>query len=207
MEQNKEIFYVYKSEKEKTDIIIKNVLIMLSNRIYINERGEKHSLLSLNEAPKKLEDKGNNTYVIRTDNGDDYAIKIMFQTITTIGKQSVISDFLGEYASYHKIIIARDFSNKIAEFITHHHAHTQIFKESALLENIIDYYDQPKFEILSPSEKQRFLNEYNVTKYSAKKMNKNDPIARYYALKKGDVVRIIRSSPVSGESIDYRMVN
>lgn len=206
MEPDREIFSVNKSETEKVNIITKNVMIMLSNRIYIDKNGNKHPLITLKDA-NKLKDKGNNTYVIQADNGDNYAIKIIFQPVTTIGKQSIISDFLGEYASYHKIIIARDFSNKISDFITRHHLNTQIFKESALLENIIDHYDQPKFEILSPSEKQQFFKEYNVTKYSVKKMNLNDPVARYYALKKGDIIRIIRPSPVSGESIDYRMIN
>ena len=84
---------------------------------------------------------------------------------------------------------------------------TQIFKENTLLSNLIDYRDQPKFELLSPTEMDQFKLEYNATDYTTKKMLKTDPIAKYYALHKGDIIRIIRPSPTAGQSIDYRIVS
>ena len=46
MEENKNIFIVIKSDSEKTKIIIKNIIIMLKNRIYIDKSGNKQPLLS-----------------------------------------------------------------------------------------------------------------------------------------------------------------
>ena len=205
MEPNKSLFIVLKSDSEKLKTILYNVQLMLSNRIYIDSKGDKKPLFDLAGADKKTEDRGDGTYVIKTNNGDQYAIKIIFQKITSTGKQSVVVDFFRDYGnSYKKIIIARDFNNKILDYMTKHR--TQIFQEHSMLSNIIDYIDQPKFELLSPKEMKMFREEYNSTDYTTKKMRLIDPITRYYALQVGDIIRIIRPSPTCGEEIDYRVV-
>ncbi len=204
MEENKTLFSVYKIESEKTKIILENVLKMLGNRIYIDKSGQKHAVVTGTDVEKLFEDRGEGTYVVKANNGDNYAVKIIFQKISATGKQSVISEFFREYANYRKIIIARDFNNKITDYVSKQQ--TQIFKESTLLEDIISHRDQPKFEVLSPKEVEQFKQEYNATDYTTKKMLKADPVAKYFALKKGDIVRIIRPSPMSGNAIDYRII-
>lgn len=204
MEQNRNLFSVYKTEAEKITIIIKNTLIMLGNRIYIDKDGIKQSLLNPETATKKVTDQGDGTFIVKANNGENYAIKIIFQRIAATGKQSIISDFFQEYAKYKKIIIARDYNNKIADYVTKQH--TQIFREATMLQDLIKYRDQPKFELLSPLEIEQFKKEYNATDYTTKKMLRNDPVAKYFALKKGDILRIIRPSPTSGEAIDYRII-
>ena len=83
----------------------------------------------------------------------------------------------------------------------------QIFRESALSQDIISQRDQPKFELLNPKEMDQIKAEYNITDYTIEKIMKNDPITKYFALKKGDMIRIIRASPTSGEAIGYRIVS
>lgn len=202
MEPNKTLFSVIKTESQKLEIILQNVLLMLSNRIYIDKNGDKQQLLDRDKA--KTADKGDGVHVVTADNGDSYAIKIIFQKITSTGKQSVISEFFKDYVQYKKIIIANDFNTKIIDFVSKHH--TQIFRESALLQDIISYRDQPRFELLSPSEMGQVKKEYNITDYTTEKLSKTDPISKYFALKKGDIIRIIRPSPTSGEAIAYRIV-
>ena len=204
MEPNKTLFQVIKSEAEKTKIILENILVMLGNRIYINKNGEKKRLLYPNEAQKTLEDKGDGTYILRADNGDSYAVKIIFQRITATGKNSAISEFFKDYAKYKKIIVAHDFNNKIIDYVAKYH--TQIFKENILLEDMITHRDQPKFELLSPAEMDKVKAEYNVTDYTLEKVLRNDPVTKYFALKKGDVYRVIRPSPTAGYGISYRVV-
>jgi DNA-directed RNA polymerase subunit H (RpoH/RPB5) len=205
MEPDKTLFTAIKPETDKIEIIINNVLIMLSNRIYIDKTGHKQPLLDRDEAKKNISDRGDGTFIITANNSDQYAVKVIFQKISAIGKQSMISEFLKEHGQYKKIIIATDFNNKIADFVTKHH--TQIFRESALLQDIISHRDQPKFELLSPKEMEAVKSEYNITDYTTKKLLKTDPVTRYFALKKGDIIRIIRASPTSGEGIDYRVVS
>lgn len=204
MEPNKTLFTVIKPETEKYKIIIENTLIMLSNRIYIDESNKKQPLINVDEALNKIDERGDNTVVIRANNGDMYAIKVVFQKITSTGKNSIVSDFFKDYAAHKKIIITEDFNNKIFDYMIKHR--TQIFRQADFLSNLIDYRDQPKFELLSPMEMELFKREYNVTDYTCKKMTKYDPIAKYYNLRKGDIIRIIRPSPTSGEAIDYRII-
>lgn len=204
MEPNKTLFRVIKPESEKTKIIIGNILKMLGNRIYIDKNGEKKRLLYPDEAQKTLEDKGDLTYIIKADNGDNYAIKIIFQRITATGKNSAISEFFKEYAKYKKIIVANDFNNKIIDYVAKYH--TQIFKEPILLEDMLVHRDQPRFELLSPAEMKQVKEEYNVTDYTIEKLPRNDPMTKYFALKKGDIIRVVRPSPTAGFGISYRVV-
>lgn len=203
MEPNKSLFIITKSEAVKTKIILHNVLTMLSNRIYIDKQGNKHAVLD-NVDDKNVTEKSDNTFIIKANNGATYAVKIIYQKITATGKQSVIREFFKDYAQYHKIIIANDFNNKIAEYVSKRH--TQIFRESALLMDIISHRDQPKFEVLTPKEIEQVMAEYHVSDYTMKKMLRTDAVCKYYALKRGDVIRIIRPSPTAGQAIDYRIV-
>lgn len=205
MEPNKELLKILKTEEDKYKIIIDNIIIMLSKRIYIDKDGKKKPLLDVETANKKKDDRGDNITVIKTNNGDKYAAKIIFSKITSTGKQSVVSEFFKDYADYKKIFVATDFNNKISDYMSKHR--TQIFKEFKLLVNIIDHRYQPKFELLSPAEMKKFKLEYNATDYTTKKLLKNDAITHYFALQKGDIIRLIRPSPTSGQSIDYRIVS
>ena len=159
MEPNKSLFQIYKSEEEKITIIMYHVRLMLSRRIFIDKNKEKQSLLIMSETAK-LEDVGDNVYIIKAKNGDKIAIKIVFHKITTSGKQSALSEFIKEYANYKKIIVAKDFNNKIADFALKHGI--QIFRESSMLQDIISYRDQPMFELLSPTEMETVKSEYSV---------------------------------------------
>lgn len=203
MEANKSVFHVYKSEEMKITSIKYHVLLMLSRRIYIDKNKEKQPLLLLSDMQKPV-DKGENVFVIKTRNGDKYATKIIFQKITTSGKQSAISEFIKDYAEYKKIIIANDYNNKIADFALKHGI--QIFKEFSMLQDIIMHRDQPLFELLSSEEMQEVMAEYNVTGYTLPKTLKSDPTIKYFALKKSNVYRVIRYSPTSGYAINYRVV-
>lgn len=185
-------------------MIIHNVLVMLGNRIYVDKEGKKHPLLDVAKTEKNIEDRGDNKYVFTTDHGEPYALKIIFQKISGTGKQTAINEFINEYAKHKKIIVAYDYNNKIVEYVAKHRA--QIFREHFFLQDIISYRDQPKFELLSPSEMEMVKKEYNITDYTAEKMSRFDPVARYFGLKKGDIIRIIRPSPTSGEAIAYRIV-
>lgn len=200
MEPDKSFLQIFKTESEKTELIIKNTLIMLGNRIYVDKGGDKHPLLDPGKAGQNIKDKGDNVFIIEADNGEKYVLKIFFQKINAVTKQSPISSFLEEYATYKKIVVARDYNKKISE------SRTQFFSENSLLENILDYCDQPRFELLSPKEMELVKKEYNITDYTTSKYTKKDATVKYFALKKGDVIRVIRPSPTSGESIAYRIV-
>ena len=205
MEKNRQLFSVYKTEADKNTIIINNVVLMLSNRIYIDANKDKHQLLNYESTIKKIIDKGDNAYTVKADNGDIYAIKIIYQKVMSTGKQSVVSGFIEEYSDNKKIIIANDFNNKTIDFVTKNGS--QIFKEGFMLRDIVSHNDQPMFELLSPNEMEEVKKEYNITPQTAPKMMRSDPIVKYYGLKKGDFVRVIEPSPTSGLIVTYEVIS
>lgn len=204
MDPKQEVFQPNKSEDQKITSIVHHILLMLSRRIYIDKDKKKQPLMMF--APTTTpEVSTDGTFITKARNGETYATKIFFHKITTSGKQSVISEFIKEYANYKKIIVASDFSNKIADFCVKNGI--QLFKEDSMLEDILANRDQPRFELLTPNEMKLVRQEYNVTDYTLTKTPKQEIIAKYFGLKKSDVFRVIRPSATSGYSICYRIVD
>lgn len=200
------VFPVQKSESQKVSIIVDNILRMLSKRIYIDENGDKFPLINYEEATNQIVDHKDNVFTIKANNGINYAFKIMFSKLSSFDK-SDIKDFTKKYSEHKKIIVAKDYNNRTLDKIDKNSKQdTQLFYESSLMQDILDYFDQPRFEMLSPKEKELVMKEYNLSEYTMKKIKSSDPISKYFALKKGDVLRIIRPSPIAGETIDYRVL-
>ena len=209
LEQEKKLQAVIKSESDKTTEIIKNVLIMLSNRIFLEKTGAKKKLLEIDLSKDLTKqngfvDDGNNTFIVNALSGEKYALKIIYQELSAPGKQAYFTDFFKDYPSHKKILVVSKYNNKVYEYATKNYS--QIFLECVFLQDIISHRDQPKFELLTPAEMEMVKTEYNMDVFKTKKILKSDPVSRYFALKKGDIIRIIRPSVVSGESIDYRIV-
>ena len=184
------------TDDEKIQIILNNVLAMLRNRQF-----EKDGVLeNVIEPSAKAESQGDNIWTISGRQGFDYAVKIVFQNITS-AKQSPISDFLANYSNYFRITVATSFKADSS----YNTEMSQIFHEHVLMQDIAAYYLQPKFVKLTTKEKQMMMEEYNVNARSISKIGSHDPMYKYFHMKKGDVYRVIRASPASGQSIGYRI--
>lgn len=205
MEPNRSLFIVYKTIESKVDIITKNVVKMLSRRIYIDNNGDGMPLIDYDSTIAELNDVGDYTYLIRTNNKKDYVLRIIFRKLQKTGKDSEINDFVKEYPLQHKILVSRDFKNVVADYAEKNN--TELFLEEFFLLNIIENDNQPEFQVLTPKEKSMVMEEYNTNEYTTKKLNyKIDAIVKYYNLQVGDMVRIIRNSPTSAYNVDYRIV-
>lgn len=200
---------MYRSEEEKSKIILKNVLTMLSNRIYYDKHAKtidtqiKYKLLDPENC--SLELKSDLTYTMTANNKAKYVLKIIFRKITSTGKNSEITDLIKEYHGHKIILVATDFADRIMTFAKEHKV--ELFKEASLLQDIISNHLQPKFQPLTPLEWEQVKREYHGSEYTFPKIKRSDPVVKYFALRKGDAIRIIRPSPTSGESIGYRIVD
>ncbi len=72
--------------------------------------------------------------------------------------------------------------------------------------NIFDHTLVPKHEIVSDEEKQRLLTQYRIQPYQLPQIRSSDPAAKAIGAEAGDILRITRKSPTSGEYTLYRYV-
>ncbi len=64
----------------------------------------------------------------------------------------------------------------------------------------------PKHTKLSEKDKKDLFEKYKISLKELPKIYKGDPALQSLNVKVGDVVKIVRNSPTSGESIYYRGV-
>ena len=75
-----------------------------------------------------------------------------------------------------------------------------------MLKSISEHSLVPKHERLSQDEAQKLLSQFGLDYDKLPRISQEDPMCTELNAQVGDVIRIIRNSPVAGESIYYRRV-
>lgn len=195
------MFQIRKTDKDIKEDILENVTRMLTNR----------GLMDLSKLPDNVTKARKmhsdvNTFNFDVVKGSKYFVKIYNQKLTSISKATSVSDFLSEHKNDNKIIIVNEVSKKAQQHIHKNYPNTEIFAEHELLIDLVSHELVPEHIPLSEEEGQTVMELYNVTKRQMPKMLSTDPVARYYNMKAGQVVRIIPPSYTAGKTVYYRMV-
>lgn len=81
----------------------------------------------------------------------------------------------------------------------------EIFRELDLVVNITHHELVPRHLRLSSDEKAELLVRYRLKELQLPRIQREDPVARYFGLKRGQVVKIIRRLETSGRYASYRI--
>jgi hypothetical protein len=178
---------------EKNEVIIENFVKMLYNRNYfINDNLKdliKNAIKNFNN---------NETFI------KNYYLKIIPYKFNTIKKSEDIEEFLEKYINEKKILVIPIGSTKVEKQLLDYN-NTEVFYEVDLLVNIVDNNLVPKHIILSDEEANDILKEYKINKENLPRILSGDRIAKYYNVKPGQIVKIIRPSITAGNEIVYRI--
>jgi DNA-directed RNA polymerases I, II, and III subunit RPABC1 len=170
-------------------------------------------MLSLNGFKQKLgESKTRECLILQLAKNDDEDSKIMLYfpdeiriTVPIIASiaQKMHKESIKRTVMVGKGNITPSAKQAITEVQTHFII--EYFEEKELLVNITEHELVPKHIVMTDVEKQALLKRYRVKEGQLPKIQVTDPVARYFGLSRGQVVKIIRTSETAGRYITYRL--
>jgi len=203
-----ELLPIEKSHYQQINEVKTNLIKILHNRDLINAE-------SMEKIIKKIikDDNDDQEYMIELDNDSNYNttiknkkiyIKIFDYKITSVNKNSPIGEFISKYDTEYKILIVQDINQKSENIIESYDTQTEVFKINHLMINIVEHVLVPKHIVLSKEETDNVLQAYRAKKRDMMIIRTTDPVAKYYNMKPGDIVKIIRPSVMTVENTAYR---
>lgn len=136
-------------------------------------------------------------------------IRVDFSSDPTIGIKQIrtFAQFLNTQNYFSGIFITpASLTSTVQKAATMLPIGVELFEEQDLLVNITRHELVPKHILLAPEEKKALLDRYRLKETQLPRIRAEDPVSKYLALKRGQVVKIIRKSETAGRYASYRWV-
>lgn len=133
-------------------------------------------------------------------NGEYVFVKLIPQSVKDVTNSTLLHEFLKSYDTYHKIVVFESISDRVYTYINNI-PNTEVFSEHQLMIDLMSHISAPvDCSIIESKDISHFVNP-KLCKILA-----NDPLARYYNAKKGNILRILRSSLSNNVEVGLRRV-
>jgi DNA-directed RNA polymerase I, II, and III subunit RPABC1 len=120
----------------------------------------------------------------------------------------IITRMLRESVKRAILVISGKFSNFAKQTLAEVGGDLTIehFLENELLVDITEHELVPEHVVLSDAEKAALLARYKLKEAQLPRIQLGDPVARFFGMQRGQVVKIIRPSETAGRYVTYRVV-
>ena len=182
---------------------------MMEDRGYIIE--ENYSQISYQDWLLKNNNKSTLNGIFYKKAGENI-VRLYFEYLEGL---KLIANDIGSFFSKMKdakadsgiIVISGILSSQAKQKLADINIELQVecFNISELMVNITEHAYVPKHILLTEEEKKELMKRYRIKESQLPKILHNDPVAKYLGLKRGDVVKIIRSSETAGKYVTYRI--
>lgn len=198
--------------------VFQNVHRMLKDRGYNNLIAGYH-IDSLDEFKQRLSGTGSSTcfdrsilnFIVQKET-DSHLLMVFFSNENSIG-----SKHLKEIQAHMKLgninrcvliypkSITPPAMRDLESLEKTKHKIIETFSDDDLLLNIVSHRLMPVFTPLSQDEKTEFLQRTGIKYDQLPRIHTNDPVARYYGMVRGDIIKICRKSRTAGLYVSFRV--
>ena len=205
-----ELLPIEKSVYQQINDVKTTIIKIFTNRGFINKSNTNKYI------EKFIEDENDDLeYIVSLDNSKNYNteiknkkvyVKIFNYKISSVSEKSQIGEFLKKYNKEYKFIIVQDITAKTEETIYLYDTQVEIFKFNKLQSDITEHVLVPLHEVLTKEDGENVLESYRARKRDMPLIRSNEDVAKYYNMKPGEIIKIYRPSPITCESVSYRLV-
>ncbi|KAG6382749.1 hypothetical protein SASPL_157546 [Salvia splendens] len=104
------------------------------------------------------------------------------------------------------LVVQSKMNSHAQKVLDEYSVKVETFLIADLLVNISKHFLEPKYEILSPGEKDTLLKKHAIEDKKLPMMLESDAIARYYGFEKGQVVKVCYAGGIPHSLVSYRCV-
>ena len=117
-------------------------------------------------------------------------------------------EMMKEASVSHAILVVKQGVTPFAKTALQEMASTYLiehFRDAELLVDVTEHRLVPAHALLSPEHRQALLDRYKLRAEQLPRIQRRVPVSRYYGLKVGYVVKIVRPSETAGRYVTYRV--
>ena len=207
-----------KPESMRLFRVRKTVVKMLKKRGYIVTDEELNMTAEMFAEPQRelvrddgLPERSTHTLSVEKQDDPDDTLFVFFPSDEKVGVKPIRTycERMKEESVKRAILVTRDnltpFAKQAVAEMWQQKYNIEYFREAELLVDITEHVLVPQHIVMTDDEKKTLLTRYKLRPEQLPRIQETDPVARYYGLRRGQVVKIVRPSETAGRYVTYRI--